>query len=544
MRDKVYILDSTLRDGSQAKGVSFSVLDKIKITKRLDELGVDYIEGGNPSSNPKDREFFKQALKLNLKNSKLCAFGSTKRPNIEIDEDENLKELIECCVDTLCIFGKAWDFHVTDIIKTSLEENLRMIEDTITYLVSLGKEVIFDAEHFFDGYKNNKEYAIEVLNVAKKSGATWIVLCDTNGGTLPKEVESITRYLVHDLGFNNLGVHYHNDSGVSVANSIISVEEGVRHVQGTFNGLGERCGNTNLSTIIPNLSIKMDFDTIPQENLKFLVSTYRYICEISNIVPNERESYVGNYAFSHKGGMHIDAVNKSTKSFEHIEPNLVGNKRDILMSEVSGRSTIVKSLNKINSNINKNSSETKIIMEKIKKLEHEGYQFEGAEGSFELLVRKELNVFKPSFELIEYKMMKDTPSFTNYSATAVVKIIVNGIKEIAAADGNGPVNALDKALRRALSVFYDDIKNMYLTDYKVRVISEDKATSAKVRVMIESTDGQNVWTTVGVSHDIIEASWKALVDSVEYKLLCLNRGNKDEEGNDHDTKDFSKPCRT
>ena len=524
MGDKVYIFDSTLRDGSQAKGISFSVLDKIKITKKLDELGVDYIEGGNPSSNPKDREFFKEVLNLNLKNSKLCAFGSTRKPNINVYKDNNLKELIECNVNTLCIFGKAWDFHVTDIIKTSLAENIKMIRDTITYLVSLGREVIFDAEHFFDGYKSNKEYALEVINTAKESGATWIVLCDTNGGTMLNEVQEITRHLAYNLGFNNLGIHCHNDSGLAVANSIVSVEEGVRHIQGTFNGLGERCGNTNLSTIIPNLSVKMGFHTIPEENLKFLSSTYRYICEISNVVPNEREAYVGNYAFAHKGGMHIDAINKDTKSFEHIEPNLIGNKRDILMSEVSGRSTIVKSLNKINHNINKDSLETKVVMERLKELEHEGYQFEGADGSFELLVRKELNIFKPSFELIEYKMVKDAPSTNNHSATAVVKIMVNGVREIAAADGNGPVNALDKALRRALSVFYDDIKNMYLTDYKVRVISEDKATSAKVRVMIESTDGRNTWATVGVSHDIIEASWKALVDSVEYKLSCLNKG--------------------
>ncbi|MDO4535543.1 MAG: citramalate synthase [Clostridium perfringens] len=524
MRDKVYIFDSTLRDGSQAKGVSFSVLDKIKIVKKLDDLGIDYIEAGNPSSNPKDREFFKEATKLSLRNSKLCAFGSTRKPNIKVEEDKNLNEIINSKVNVICIFGKSWDFHVTDIIKTSLEENIEMIRESITYLVSLGKEVIFDAEHFFDGYKNNPSYALEVISTAKESGARWIVLCDTNGGTMPNEIQEITRFLIQDLKFNNLGVHFHNDSGVAVANSIVAVNEGVRHIQGTFNGLGERCGNANLSTIIPNLNIKMDFKTIPDNNLKFLSSTYRYICEVSNIVPNEREAYVGNYAFAHKGGMHIDAINKNTRSFEHIHPNLIGNKRDILMSEVSGRSTIVKSLNKVNSNINKDSYETRVIMEKLKKLEHEGYEFEGADGSFELLVRKELNVFKPSFELIEYKMVKDAPSASNYSATAVVKIMVNGVREIAAADGNGPVNALDKALRRSLSVFYDDIKNMYLTDYKVRVISEDKATSAKVRVMIESTDGQNTWTTVGVSHDIIEASWKALVDSVEYKLLCLNKG--------------------
>ncbi|WP_234123323.1 citramalate synthase [Clostridium hydrogenum] len=529
MGKKVYIFDSTLRDGSQAQGISFSVLDKIKIAKKLDELGVDYIEAGNPNSNPKDREFFKEIKNIEFKNSKICAFGSTRRPNVKAEDDKNLNDLVKSGVDTISIFGKAWDFHVLDIIKTSLEENLNMISESIEYLVKQGKEVIFDAEHFFDGYKNNKEYALKVLYTAKEAGAKWLVLCDTNGGTMTAEIHDICSYLVSELEFNNLGIHCHNDCSMAVANSVTAVQDGVKHIQGTFTGFGERCGNANLSTIIANLQIKLDFKAIPEENLENLTAVYKYICEVSNVIPDDKEAYVGNFAFAHKGGMHIDAVNKNPVSFEHINPVLVGNERKILMSEVAGRGTILSMIKKIDPKLNKDSEATKAIMKKVKELEYEGYQFEGAEGSVELLVRKELGVFKPSFELIEYKVIIDKPSATEYSAAAVVKIMVNGVREVTAADGKGPVNALDMALRKALEVFYKDIANVYLTDYKVRVISGNKATSAKVRVMIESTDGVSTWTTVGVSYDIIEASWMALVDSVEYKLIGYN---KEEENNE------------
>lgn len=523
MDKKVYIFDSTLRDGSQAQGISFSVVDKIKITKKLDELGVDYIEAGNPNSNPKDREFFNEIKDYKFKHARICAFGSTRRPGLKVQEDKNLNDLVNSGARTMCIFGKAWDFHVVDIIKTSLEENLNMIKESIEYLVGLKKEVIFDAEHFFDGYKHNKEYALKVLYTAKEAGANWIVLCDTNGGTLPNEIQEISKYLVKELGFNNLGIHCHNDCGMAVANSVVGVQNGIRHVQGTFTGFGERCGNANLSTIIANLELKLGYKALPDENLEYLTPTYNYICEVSNVIPDEREAYVGNCAFAHKGGMHIDAVKKNPISFEHISPYKVGNERKILMSEVAGRGTILSAIKRLNPSLDKNSEETKSIMKRLKELEYAGYQFEGAEGSFELLVRKELGKFKPSFELIEYKVIIDKPSTTDHSATAMVKIKVNGVLEITAADGKGPVNALDNALRKALEVFYKDLSNVYLLDYKVRVISGNKATSARVRVLIESTDGISTWTTVGVSYDIIEASWLALVDSVEYKLIRSNK---------------------
>jgi 2-isopropylmalate synthase len=522
LSEKVFIFDSTLRDGSQAQGISFSVNDKIKIAQKLDELGIDYIEAGNPGSNPKDSEFFVKSRELRLTHSKLCAFGSTRRPHIKPEEDTSVKALVESGAQAVAIFGKTWDFHVTDIIKTTLSENLLMIKETIEYLKSLGKEVIFDAEHFFDGYKANKKYALKVITAAKDAGADWIALCDTNGGTLPSEILNIIDYLVKECGFTNLGIHCHNDAGTAVANSLTAVECGVRHVQGTFTGLGERCGNANLSTIIADLNLKMGYEAIKNANLEKLTSAYLYINEISNIIPNDREPYVGSCAFAHKGGMHIDAVKKNPVSFEHLPPETVGNERRVLMSEVSGRSTIMSIIKKVNPDVDKNSDATKNIIKKLKELEYEGYQFEGAESSFELLVKKELGMFTPSFELVEYKVIIDEPSATKNSALVVMKIMVNGVLEVTAAEGKGPVNALDNALRKALSVFYKSISDMYLADYKVRVISGDVATSAKVRVIIESTDGNSTWYTVGVSHDIIEASWKALVDSVEYRLGLVN----------------------
>lgn len=519
MKDKVYLFDSTLRDGSQAQGISFSVNDKLKIVKKLDEIKVDYIEAGNPASNPKDMEFFEKIKDLKLNHSKLCAFGSTRRPNTLVTEDSGLQDLLKADTEAVAIFGKSWDFHVTDIIKTSLEENLAMVEESIAYLKEHGKEVTFDAEHFFDGYKENKAYAIQVITRANEAGADWIALCDTNGGSLPLEVQEIVNYLTKECGFKNLGIHCHNDGGLAVANSIVAVECGVRQVQGTFNGIGERCGNANLSTIAANLQLKMGYEVLPREEVQKLMSTSRYLSEVSNLNPDDREPYVGAYAFAHKGGMHIDAIKKNTKSFEHISPESVGNERKILMSEVAGRSTIMAMVQKVNPNIQKNSKETKAIIEKLKTLEHEGYQFEGAESSFEILVRKELGMYTPSFKLLEYKVITDQPSVTENSALATIKLEVNGVEEVTAAAGNGPVNALDNALRKALSVFYEPIARMYLKDYKVRVISGDKATSAKVRVIIESTDGKSTWSTVGVSHDIIEASWEALVDSVDYLIV-------------------------
>lgn len=519
MPKKIEIFDSTLRDGAQAEGISFSVEDKIKIAKALDSLNISYIEAGNPGSNPKDLEFFKKMKSQKLKHSKLTAFGSTRRPGITAEEDKNIQSLLEADTPVVAVFGKSWDFHVTEIIKTTLEENLNMLRDTIKYLKSKGKEVMFDAEHFYDGYKSNPEYAMETLRAAKEGGADWLVLCETNGGAFPGEIYSITKEVVETFNMN-VGVHCHNDSGMAVANSIVAVEAGATQVQGTYLGFGERCGNANLSTIIGNLQVKRGLECIAKEQIVNLTPVARYIAEITNISINEREPYIGNAAFAHKGGMHIDGVSKSSSSFEHISPDSVGNKRRFLMSEVSGKSTILNKIQKISPNITKDSPETQSIINRLKELEHMGYQFEGAESTFELIIRKQLGKYRPFFELIHYKIIGEQPANdAETSSSVLVKINVDGQEELTVAEGNGPVNALDKALRKALEVFYPSIKDVHLTDYKVRVLDTKTATASKVRVLIESSDGHNTWSTVGVSSDIIEASWIALVDSVEYKLL-------------------------
>jgi 2-isopropylmalate synthase len=517
--EKVTVFDSTLRDGAQAEGVSFSVEDKIKIVKALDKLGVGYVEAGNPGSNPKDLEFFERIKEISLANTKIAAFGSTRRRGISPSEDGNVRALLGAEVDTVAIFGKSWDFHVTDIINATLQENLEMIYDTIAYLKEQGKEVVFDAEHFYDGYKNNPDYAIKTLESAVKAGADCLCLCDTNGGTFPDDIYNITK-LVADKFDTVIGVHAHNDCGMAVANSIMAVKAGARHVQGTMTGFGERCGNTNLSTVIPDLQLKLDYECIPPENMTELTHIAREVSEIANLKLNDREPFVGKTAFAHKGGMHIDGVNKNSKSFEHIEPTLVGNERKFLTSEVAGRTTILSMIQRIAPNIEKNSPETVRIIDKLKELEYEGYQFEGAEGGFELLIRKELGKYKPFFELETFKIIGEHPTDgSTQTATAMIKVNVDGKREITAAEGDGPVNALDKALRKALEVFYPDLSDVHLTDYKVRVLDSTSATASKVRVLIESSDGNDSWTTVGVSKDIIEASWIALVDSIEYKLI-------------------------
>lgn len=526
--NKVFIYDTTLRDGAQAEGISFTVNDKIRIARRLDALGVDYIEAGNPGSNPKDLEFFNKIKERPLKHAKLAAFGSTRRPGIKVEEDANVKALLTADTPVVAIFGKSWDFHVTDIIRTSLEENLNMIYDTISFFKSQGKEVVFDAEHFFDGYKGNSEYAMKTLKVAAEAGADWLVLCDTNGGCFPFEITEITDNVLREFAVP-VGIHCHNDGGMADANSIMAVEQGVRQVQGTFNGFGERCGNANLSVIIPNLQIKRGRKCIKEQGLRELTSASRYISEIANLPHNERQPYVGNSAFAHKGGMHIDGVQKNQHSFEHIPPELVGNERRILMSEVSGRSTILKKIQKIAPWVDKESPETKLIIDKLKQLEYEGYQFEGAESSFELMIRRALGKAKTFFEVKDFRVLCEEHWQNDYSASAIVKVKVDGTEEVVAAEGDGPVNALDKALRKALEIFYPQLKEMRLTDYKVRVLDTTQATAAKVRVHIESTDGKRVWGTVGLSTSIIEASWDALVDSIEYFLyLNGNASNKEE----------------
>lgn len=520
MSDKsIEIFDSTLRDGAQGEDISFSLEDKIKVVIALDNLGVSYIEAGNPGSNPKDMEFFKRIKDINLKNSKLTAFGSTRKPNIKVEEDSNLKSILKADTDAVSIFGKTWDFQVTDILKTSLEENLNMIRDTIKYIKTFDKEVIFDAEHFFDGYKENKEYALKALEVAKEAGVDVIVLCDTNGGTLSSEVSEIVREVVDNIG-GRIGIHCHNDIGMAVSNSIMAVEAGACHIQGTFIGVGERCGNANLSTIIPTLQLKLNKKVIKENKLSEFTKCAKYISEISNIKLLDNMPYVGESAFAHKGGMHIDAICKTSKSYEHIEPEVVGNDRRFLISEVSGRSTILKEIQKIFPSITRGSEEVEKVTNRLKELEYEGYKFEGAEGTVELLIRKTIGKYKPFFELKHFKTIGEQASNSNeFTSTALINVIVEGKNKMTAAEGDGPVNALDKALREALESFYPELKEVRLIDYKVRVLDSESTTGAKVRVLIESTDGIENWSTVGVSRDVVQASLIALVDSIEYKLI-------------------------
>lgn len=517
MSNKIIMYDSTLRDGAQALGISFTVEDKLKIVDKLDKLGIDYIEAGNPSSNPKDLEFFDRALKLKLTTAKLIAFGATRRANITVQEDPNVQSLLKAGTEAVAVFGKSWDFQVTEILKTTLEENIRMIDDTIRFFKENGKTVVYDAEHFFDGYDANPEYALETLRTAYKAGVDSICLCDTKGGSLPSHISKITKIVLNLVGCP-IGIHCHNDNGMAVAGSIAAVEAGALQIQGTINGFGERCGNANLCTIIPNLQLRMGYQCIPEGNMSKLTTTARFVSEIANIIHDERAPFVGNCAFAHKAGMHADAVNKNTYAYEMINPELVGNQRIILMSEVAGRSAVMSIINMVDSSITKDSPETRKIIERLKELEYEGYQYEGAESSFELVIRKMLGKYKPFFELMEFKVIVNEPT-VSVNSSAMIKILVGEQTEITAAEGDGPVNALDKALRKALERFYPQIGEMKLTDYKVRVLDSNSATASKVRVLIETTDGQEVWTTVGVSTDIIEASWKALVDSVEHKLM-------------------------
>lgn len=516
---KVFIYDSTLRDGTQGEGISFSVNDKIRIVQKLDDLGIDYIEAGNPGSNPKDLEFFLRASQLNLKHSKICAFGSTHRVGIPVQNDRNVISLLSANTPVTAIFGKAWDLHVEEILKTSLENNLQIIYDTISFLKSHEKEVVFDAEHFFDGYKSDAEYAIKAIQAADKAGADWIVLCETNGGAFPDEVERMTKAAAEAVSAK-IGIHCHNDTSMAVANSITAVFSGAQQVQGTINGIGERCGNANLCSIIPNLQLKRDYECIPPENMKNLTKTARFLSAVANTAHDERQAYVGGSAFAHKGGMHIDGVQKNSRTFEHIDPSAVGNKRRFLISDMSGRSNLMGIINDIDPSIEKDSAETLRIMDKLKAMEHQGYQFEGAECSVELMIRKELGVYKSFFELIQFKVWTDEPAVEEEcSSSAMIKIRADGREELTAAQGAGPVNAMDKALRLALERFYPQLKNVRLVDYKVRVIDSNDATAAKVSVVIESSDGESSWSTIGVSSDILDASWQALVDSVDYYLL-------------------------
>jgi 2-isopropylmalate synthase len=517
--EKVEIFDSTLRDGAQGEGISFSVQDKLNIVRALDDLGVAYIEAGNPGSNPKDLEFFVEVKKLKLENSRLVAFGSTRRKDIAAAEDSNLKSLLAAGTDTVAIFGKSWDFHVTEILRATLDENVAMIRDTVAFLAAEGKTVVYDAEHFFDGYRANSAYAMEMLAAAVSGGASVLVLCDTNGGSLPDEVKELTALVVREFGVA-VGIHCHNDAGMAVANSILAVKGGAAQVQGTLLGFGERTGNANLSTVIADLELKMGMRCLPEGKLRTLTQVSRRIAEVANIAVETGMPFIGFNAFAHKAGMHIDAVTKNPKAYEQVSPDDVGNVRTFLMSEVAGRSLIIEKLRKFDPSVQKDSPVAAQVVARLKELEHGGYQFEGAERSFELLVRKNMGKYKPFFDLFYYKIIAEQKlDGSAETAFAQIKIGVEGEMAITAGEGDGPVHALDVALRKALEKFYPGVKEIRLTDFKVRVLDSKSATAAKVRVLIESTDGESVWSTVGVSADLIEASWLALVDSFEFKLI-------------------------
>lgn len=514
--DKITLYDTTLRDGMQAEGVSFSLEDKLAIAKSLNELAIDYIEGGYAASNPKEMQFFLEAAKLGLDVSKVAAFGNTRRTNCSVSEDKSLNAILKCKTKVATLVGKSWDLHVTDVLGCSLDDNLLICAESVDYLVKHGLKVIFDAEHFYDGYKENREYSMKVLESAVQAGADTIVLCDTNGGCLPDEIFDITKTVCSKFSNVTVGIHTHNDTDCATANSLAAVRAGARHVQGTINGLGERCGNANLCTIVPDLAFKMGFEVLQPEKLKTLTEVSRSIFEIGNLSPIMNMPYVGESAFAHKGGLHVNAIRKSKRSYEHISPELVGNERRFLISELSGKSTVLAKLDK--SKLVEDKETVQKILDSVQELENEGYQFEAADASFELLVKKISGTYKPFFDLIKYHITVEKRASGEMVTEATVKLKVGDKTEHVVGEGDGPVNALDAALRKSLENFYPVLSEVHLIDYKVRVVNARAGTAARVRVIIESRDKNSLWGTVGVSENIIEASWKALVDSVEYKL--------------------------
>ena len=518
---KVEIYDTTLRDGAQGEGISFSVEDKLKIARRLDQMGFDYIEGGWPGSNPKDNEFFQKARKITWQHAKLAAFGSTRRAGTKASEDGNLQTILDAGVKVAAIVGKSWDFHVTNALQTTLVENLAMVSDSIAFLSAHGLEVVFDAEHFFDGYKANPAYALKVLETAAKAGARVVVLCDTNGGTLPWEIEVATQAAVKAVDVR-VGVHIHNDAGLAVANSLVAINAGATHVQGTVNGYGERCGNADLCSVIPNLQLKAHKECLSKANLEQLTRLSNYVSELANQIPNDKQPFVGKSVFSHKGGLHVSALMKHPETYEHIEPELVGNRRRVLISELSGASNIAYKAKEYDIDLEHGSPALRSVVEVIKDLEYQGYHFEGAEASFEIMLKKSLGLYTPFFDLEGLRVIIEKRQGEAEPITeATVKVQVGDLTSHTVAEGNGPVNALDNALRKALEEAYPQVQNIRLTDYKVRVLNERRGTEAKVRVLIESTDGVQTWGTVGVSTNLIEASWRALVDSIEYGLMRM-----------------------
>ncbi len=527
---QIWIYDTTLRDGAQADGISLSVGDKLRIAHQLDAMGIPFIEGGWPGANPKDVQFFWQLKEEPLSQAEIVAFCSTRRPNKAAAEDRMLQALLAAGTRWITIFGKSWDLHVTEGLKTSLEENLAMIGDTIEYLRSQGRRVIYDAEHWFDGYKQNGDYALSTLKAALDAGAEWLVLCDTNGGTLPHEVTEIVGAVIKafpELGESGsdspkLGIHTHNDSGTAVANSLAAVREGATMVQGTMDGYGERCGNANLCTVIPNLQLKMGYDCLEEKDLAELTRTSRLVSEIVNLAPDRRAPFVGSCAFAHKGGIHVSAVERNPLTYEHVKPEAIGNQRRILISEQSGLSNVLAKARSFGIELRKEDPACREILQRLKELEHQGYQFEAAEASFELLMHSALGNRKQMFQLQGFQVHCDFLQgnglpYTN--ALATIKVGVNGEDILEVAEGEGPVAALDKALRKALVKFYPEIAAFHLTDYKVRILDSAAGTSAKTRVLVESSNGEQRWTTLGVSTNILDASYQAVVEGIEYGLL-------------------------
>jgi len=517
--DSIKIYDTTLRDGTQAEDIAFSLEDKVRIAQKLDEFGIHYIEGGWPGSNPKDLQFFREVKKIPLSHARIVAFGSTCRAGTPPEKDSNIQALIEADTKVVTIFGKSWDIHPLEALNITLEQNLEIIHQSVRYLKKQVSEVIYDAEHVFDGYKNNPSYALKTLQAAQEAKADWIVLCDTNGGTLPDEIQTIIDEVKKKIS-TPLGIHVHNDSEMAVANTIVAVKKGIRLVQGTINGYGERCGNANLCSIIPNLKLKMGIDCITDAQLKKITEVSRFVSELANLPHYKYLPYVGESAFAHKGGVHVSAIRKSDVTYEHVPPEKVGNRQRVLISDLSGESNILYKAAEFKIDIESKDPKVREILDNLKQLENQGFQFEGAEGSFEILIKKALGQHKKFFELMGFRVIvekgeEEGPPLSE----ATIMVRVGDRVEHTAAVGNGPVNALDNAIRKALEKFYPELKEVTLLDYKVRILSSKDGTGAQTRVLIESGDGKSKWGTVGVSENIIEASWQALVDSIDYKLL-------------------------
>uniref|UniRef100_A0A7C4QIJ9 Citramalate synthase n=1 Tax=Schlesneria paludicola TaxID=360056 RepID=A0A7C4QIJ9_9PLAN len=519
---RIEIYDTTLRDGSQGEGVNFSLQDKLLITQRLDAVGIDYIEGGYPLSNPKDEEYFQRVRDLPLQHAKIVAFGMTRRRGCPAEDDLGMRALRDARTPVCAVVGKTWDLHVTEVLRVDEAENLAMIGDSVAYLRSEGRTVFYDAEHFFDGFRANPDFALKTVKAAEDAGASLIVLCDTNGGRLPEEIAAAVDAVRRELRVP-VGIHCHNDCELAVANSLAAVDCGAVQVQGTINGIGERCGNADLISVIANLALKKSgYEVLRNSGVAHLTELSRYVYEVANMNFRSNQPFVGRSAFAHKGGMHVHAIHRVARSYEHIPPEAVGNQRRILVSELSGRSNIIAKTDKYR--ISHDQELMSRILNRVQDLEHEGYQFEAAEASFDLLVRKEAGLYQPKFERLHYRVNVETTADFLPETEATVKLRVNGRVEHVVAEGDGPVNALDCALRKALAAAYPNLNSMQLVDYKVRVINSAEGTAARVRVVIESRDEHDVWSTVGVSENVIEASWLALVDSVEYKLF------KDAEG--------------